>query len=120
MILTKKFLEQLLPAFAQEVTEEETELIYNGHHFDATLLKNEDNELVIKIKYKEEETKKDQFEKWCSQVDDDIFVEACEKFEELTGKTLESVEEEKSYDTFKAVVREIVKQRINSLSKRYL
>ena len=51
MILTKKFLEKLLPAFAQEVTQEETELIYNDHHFDATLLKNEDNELIIKIRY---------------------------------------------------------------------
>ena len=32
MILTKKFLEQLIPAFMQEVTSEETELIYEGHH----------------------------------------------------------------------------------------
>ena len=120
MILTKKFLESVIPAFMQEVTSEQTELIYEGHHFDAKLDKTEDDVLNISIKYKKEDTIKAQFEKWCEQIDDDIFVEACEKFEELTGKSLEEAEEEKLYSTFQAVVREIVKNRINDLHRRYL
>ena len=120
MILTKKFLESVIPAFMQEVTSEQTELIYEGHHFDAKLDKTEDDVLNISIKYKKEDTIKAQFEKWCEQIDDDIFVEACEKFEELTGKSLEKVEDEQLYNAFQAVVREVVKERIATLNKKYL
>ena len=119
MILTKKFLEFILPAFAQEVTKEEQELIYGEHHFDAKLIKNEDDELTITIKYKQESLK-EKFEKWCQQIDDDIFVEACEKFEELTGRKLKEVDEENLYTLFETVIREVVKSKINTLSKKYL
>ena len=39
------------------------ELIYEGHHFDAKLDKNENDELTISIKYKKEASEKAQFEK---------------------------------------------------------
>ena len=120
MILTRKFLEQVLPAFMQEVTSEQTELVYEGHHFDAKLDKNAEDELTISIKYKKEDTIREQFEKWCEQIDDDIFVEACEKFEELTGKSLDEAESEQFYGAFQAVVREVVKGKIDALNKKYL
>lgn len=113
MILTKEFLEKLIPAFTQEIVSEKTELDYEGHHFDAELDKNEDDELTIVIKYRS-------FKKWCKQIDDDIFVEACEQFEELTGRALRDVEEEELYDLFKTVVQEVVKSKIEDLHKKYL
>lgn len=116
MILTKKFLEFLLPAFEQDTVEEQKELIYDGHHFDATLSKSEDDILTITIKYKKEESVKDKFEKWCASIDDDIFVEACEKFEELTGKPLKGTNE---YGLFQNVVQQVVKAKIDKL-KMYL
>lgn len=120
MILTQKFLEQLFPVFGQESVQEQTELVYDGHHFNAELDKNENDELKIVIKYNREKSLRDKFEEWCDTVDDDIFVEACEKFEELTGKSLAEAEEEQLYDMFQSVVKEVVKNRIQDLSKRYL
>ena len=120
MILTKEFLEKLIPVFTQELVSEETELNYEEHHFDAKLDKNEDDELTIVIKYRREESLRDQFMKWCEQVDDDIFIKACEQFEELTGRPLSEVEEEELYDLFKTVVQEIVKSKIEDLHKKYL
>lgn len=120
MILTQKFLEQLLPVFGQEELLEETELVYDGHCFDAKLDKNEEDELTIVIKYKREESLRKKFEEWCNTVDDDIFIEACERFKDITGYTLEEAEEEELYDDFHAVVKEVVKSKIESLSKKYL
>lgn len=116
MILTKNFLESILPAFSQDITEENTELNYDGHYFNAELTKNEDGVLTITVKHK---SSKEIFERWCKQIDDDIFVEACEKFEELTGKTLKEAEEDKLYSLFETVVKEIARSKIDKL-KRYL
>lgn len=63
----------------------------------------------------QEDTRKEEFENWCKSIDDDIFVETCEKFEELTGKTLHEIAEEELYDEFKTVVKELVKSKIESL-----
>ena len=63
----------------------------------------------------QEDTRKEEFENWCESIDDNIFVEACEKFEELTGKTLHEAAEEKLYDEFKIVVKELIKSKIESL-----
>lgn len=120
MILTKKFLERVLPAFSQDVMAEENEIIFDEHHFNATLKKTEDDVLTIVIKYEKEKSLKEQFINWCQQIDDDIFVEACEKFEQLTGKTLKEADEEKLYDLFQTVVKEVVKYKIDKLTKTYL
>lgn len=120
MILTQKFLEQLFPLFDKEVATEQTELVYDGHHFDAKLDKNEEDELTIIIKYNRENSLRHKFEEWCNTVDDDIFIEACQRFQDITGYTLEEAEEEELYDDFQSVVREVVKGKIESLSKKYL
>lgn len=119
MILTTKFLEALLPIFEQDTVEEQRELIYDGHHFDASLEKTEDDTLTITIKYNKEESAKDKFEKWCESIDDDIFVEACEKFEELTGKSLNEADESKLYHLFQTVVQQVVSAKIDKLKKLY-
>ena len=120
MILTKRFLELLLPVFAQDTVEESNEIVYDQHHFNATLKKSEDDTLTITIKYNKEDSLKEQFTKWCETIDDDIFVEACEKFEELTGKSLKEADEAKLYDLFQSVVLQIVRNKIDLWTKKYL
>ena len=119
MVLTKEFLEKLIPVFEQESVSEETELIYDGHHFDAELDKNEDDELVIIIRYNREQSLKSKFEEWCNTLDDDLFLEACEQFEEITGTALKDINNEEAYLNFQKVAKEIVKDKIEYL-KRYL
>lgn len=119
MVLTKEFLEKLIPVFEQESVSEETELVYDGHHFDAELDKNEDDKLVIIIRYNREESLRSKFEEWCDTLDDELFLEACEKFEEITGTALKDVNDEDSYSDFQKVVKEIVKNKIENL-QRYL
>ena len=65
------------------------------------------------------ESAKDKVEKWCESIDDDIFVEACEKFEELTGKSLNEADESKLYNLFQAVVQQVVSAKIDKLKKLY-
>ena len=120
MILTKQFLEQVLPAFSQDTAKEDTEMIYGEHHFDASLKKTKDDVLTITIKYKKEESLEAQFEQWCKQIDDDIFVEACERFEAITGMALTDIVDKKLYDSFKSVVKQIVKEKVDRLCKAYL
>lgn len=63
----------------------------------------------------QEDTRKEDFRNWCETINDDIFVEACERFEDLTGKTLHEAAEEELYDEFKTVVKEVVKSKIENL-----
>ena len=67
--------------------------------------------LVIKGKLDNE------FEDWCNQLDDDIFIEACERFEDETGVSLQEMSEHPDIELFKNVVAKVCKDKINILSK---
>ena len=51
------------------------------------------------------------FEKWCNSLDDDLFVEACEQYEDITGMPLS----EENPELFKKVVSDICRQKIDEL-----
>ena len=53
------------------------------------------------------------FERWCNSLDDDLFVEACEQYEDITGMPLS----EENPELFKKVVSDICRQKIDELNK---
>jgi hypothetical protein len=50
-----------------------------------------------------------------NSLDQDIFVEACEKFEDLTGEHLDN---DVDHDTFKSVVNQVISAKIEELKKQ--
>lgn len=84
-----------------------------------------EDEVVVEIKQTEDDafqiiingTLKNEFKTWCEKLDDDIFVEACERFEDETGISLQRMEENLDTELFKQVVAKICKERINKLSQ---
>ena len=106
--MNEEILKELLAIFAEGDIHEETQVNIDGKILDLSLVK-EGNDITLKLSYKE-----DEFEKYINGLDQDVFVEACEKFEELTGERLSN---DVDHDMFKAVVNEIIKEKINNLKK---
>lgn len=72
----------------------------------------DDESFKITISGNFEVQKEKEFKNWCQTLDDDLFVEACERFESLTGIALKDVED---YDMFKQVVKQIAQEKIQKL-----
>jgi len=106
--MNDEILKQLLAIFAEDDLHEETEFTDNGNTLNVSLVK-EGNDITLKLSLKE-----DEFEKYINELDQDIFIEACERFEELTGEHLSN---DVDHNLFKSVVNEVVKNKINELQK---
>lgn len=108
--MNEQILTELLPFFASEEINEKTEVNLDGNILTIELIKKEDeNKITLTVEYEE-----DEFKKFVDSLDEDIFIESCEKFEELTGTPLSN---DVDKDTFKEVVKNVVKNRINNLKK---
>jgi len=75
-------------------------------------IKADNNKFTITISGDFANEKEEEFKNWCQSIDDDLFVEACEKFESITGIPLKEVTD---YDLFKNVVRQIAQEKIQKL-----
>lgn len=106
--MNEEILRDLLTIFTQDDVHEETEFSIDGKTLNLNLDK-EGNEIVLKLSFKE-----DEFEKYINELDQDIFVEACENFEDLTGEHLSN---DVDHDLFKSVVNEVIRKKIDSLKK---
>lgn len=108
--MEKELLNELLPIFASGSVNEETEIDIDGNILKVTVTKEEDeNKVTMVVEYIE-----DDFKKWVNSLDEDIFIEACEKFEEITGKPLSDDTEESD---FRAVVSKVIQDKISNLKK---
>lgn len=108
--MNEQILNELLPFFASEAINEETEVNIDGNILNISVIKEEgENKITLTVEYKE-----DDFKKYVDSLDEDIFIEACEKFEELTGIHLSN---DVDKDVFKEVVNQVIKNRIKNLEK---
>lgn len=106
----EEILTELLPFFAGGSIQEEQEVNLDGNILKISINKGEnENKITLIVEYKE-----DEFHKYIDSLDEDIFVEACEKFEDLTGQHLS---DDVDAELFKEVVRNVVAQRISNLKK---
>lgn len=104
----EEILTELLPFFASGSIQEEQEINLDGDILKVSINKGEnENKITLVVEYKE-----DEFQKYVDSLDEDIFVEACERFEEITGEHLSN---ETDHDLFKEVVRRVVAERIKKL-----
>ena len=77
----------------------------------------DNSKFVFEISGTIRDNKQKAFEEWCDTLDEDLFVEACEVFEERAGYPLSELKDH--YQDFINVVKDIVREKIESL-KVYL
>lgn len=106
--MNEELLKELLSVFEQDDMHEETEFNIDGKTFNLVLDK-EGNDITMKLSLTE-----DEFEKYINELDQDVFIEACENFEKMTGVQLSNDVEP---EMFKGVVNEVIKNKINNLKK---
>ena len=91
-------------------------------NFSIDSQKKDDSTLVITIKLKEDNTKKE-FEKWVDDLDDEIFEEAVgivnEHFDGKMNEVYSSENYKDVINLFKATVTKLAKEKINSLRKKF-
>lgn len=104
----EELFEQLVKLFSEDNTQETSEFSFNGQTVK-TILKKDDNEISLVIKLED-----DPFKKYINSLDEDVFIEACEKYEQLTGEHLSN---ETDPEHFKEVVKQIITARIESYKK---
>lgn len=76
-----------------------------------------DDTFTITISGNLKNSKENEFKEWCNNLDEDLFLEACDKYSDFTGKNLNEIGND--YESFKEVVRQIVNNKISKL-KSYL
>ncbi len=92
----------------QDSLHEEYEIEVDGNIFNITADKAEnENKINIVVELKE-----DKFKKYINSLDENIFVEVCEKFKEYTG---EQLTDEVDQDLFKSVVQRVISEKIDRL-----
>jgi hypothetical protein len=106
--MNEDILKELLSIFAGEDVQEETEVNINGNELKL-FLKKEGNDIILRLSLQE-----DEFKKFVNSLDEDIFIEACERYKEITGADLSDNVDE---DSFKAVVNQVIKGKISRLQK---
>lgn len=99
---TESLIEQLLHEYGIEAKEVEIELSQDNDNFT----------FVIKGK-----ANLDDFKEYLDGLNDDLFQEACERFEDETGITLNDFAHNINPDLFKQVVSQICQEKVNNLSK---
>lgn len=125
MIIKNEILNALIKAFDYNVCQEATTIQNEpGVAYEVDLKKDGDT-LTIVIEKKELEDKKE-FEAWLDTVDDNMFQEALERVQKITG--IDAKQLDKDYNSndykgiinlFKKIVPQIAQEKINNL-QRYL
>lgn len=125
MIIKNEVLNALIKAFDYNVCQEATTIQNEpGVAYEVDLNKDGDT-LTIVIEKKELEDKKE-FEAWLDTVDDNMFQEALEKVQKITG--IDAKQLDKDYNSndykgiinlFKKIIPQIAQEKINNL-QRYL
>lgn len=111
--MEEELLKQILPFFDMDGIDEELEANIDGNILKVSVMKKEDeNKIVMTIEFEEDKDK--EFKEYIDSLDEDIFVEACEQFEELTGQHLS---DEVEPELFKKVVNRVVEDRIEKLKE---
>lgn len=77
----------------------------------------ENDEFQITINGTIKDLKRSQFEEWCNKLDEDIFLETCDKYESLTGKSLKDADDDNDYESFVKVAQHIIKDKIKRLEQ---
>jgi hypothetical protein len=127
MIIKNEILNALIKAFDYNVCQEATTIQNEpGVAYEVDLNKDGDT-LTIVIEKKELENKdKKEFEAWLDTVDDNMFQEALEKVQKITG--IDAKQLDKDYNSndykgiinlFKKIIPQIAQEKINNL-QRYL
>ena len=116
-LLVASFIKELF-----EMDEMHEEYKDNDSHFSIDSQKKDDSTLVITIKLKEDNTKKE-FEKWVDSLDDEIFEEAVARVNKHFDGKMNDVYESEDYkdviNYFKATVNNVVREKINSLRTKF-
>ena len=104
----KNLLEYLLDPFKEEIEYE--------------LIKNDNNELIIKIYYSQDDKK--EFEDWVNKLDDDLFTKTWESLADEYGlKELNDIYETNNYqeviEIFKSRARELAIEKIDELKELF-
>ena len=99
---TESLIEQLLQEYGIDAKEVEIKLSQDNDSFT----------LTIKGK-----ANLDDFKEYLEDLDDDLFQEACERFEEETGITLNDFAHNINPDLFKKVVSNLCQEKIDNLSQ---
>ena len=108
--MEKELLSELLPIFAAGAVNDETEIDIDGNILKVAITKKEDeNKVTMTVEFIE-----DDFKKWVNSLDEDVFIEACERFKEISGTDLSDDVDE---DVFREVVKQVIKERISNLKK---
>ena len=123
MIIKKEILNALIKAFDYNVCQEATTIQNEpGVAYEVDLKKDGDT-LTIVIEKKELEDKKE-FEAWLDTVDDNMFQEALEKVQKITGIDAKQLDADYNSDNykgiinlFKKVIPQIAQEKINNLQK---
>ena len=99
---TESLIEQLLHEYGIEAKEVEIELSQDNDSFTLTIKGKADL---------------DDFKEYLDDLNDDLFQEACERFEDETGITLNDFAHNINPDLFKQVVSQICQEKVDNLSK---
>ncbi len=127
MIIKNEILNALIKAFDYNVCQEATTIQNEpGVAYEVDLKKDGDT-LTIVIEKKELENKdKKEFEAWLDTVDDNMFQEALEKVQKITGIDAKQLDKDYNSDDykgiinlFKKIISQIAQEKINNL-QRYL
>lgn len=127
MIIKNEILNALIKAFDYNVCQEATTIQNEpGVAYEVDLKKDGDT-LTIVIEKKELENKdKKEFEAWLDTVDDNMFQEALEKVQRITGIDAKQLDEDYNSDNYKGIINlfkkiipQIAQEKINNL-QRYL
>lgn len=123
MIIKNEILNALIKAFDYNVCQEATTIQNEpGVAYEVDLNKDGDT-LTIVIEKKELEDKKE-FEAWLDTVDDNMFQEALERVQKITG--IDAKQLDKDYNSndykgiinlFKKIIPQIAQEKINNLQK---
>lgn len=125
MIIKKEILNELIKAFKFNECQEATTIQNEPDVAYEVDLKKKGDIITIVLERKQLENKeKKEFERWLDSIDDDMFQEALERVEKITGLNPKELNAE--YDSedfknvishFKKIIPTIAKERINNLTK---
>jgi hypothetical protein len=111
--MDKELLMELLPFFTMGEVNEELEANIDGSILKVSVIKKEDeNKITMTLDFEQNEN--DEFKEYIDSLDEDIFIEACEQFEDLTGQHLS---DEVNPELFKSVVKRVIENKINKLKE---
>ena len=113
--MDKELLMELLPFFTMGEVNEELEANIDGSILKVSVIKKEDeNKITMTLDFEQNEN--DEFKEYIDSLDEDIFIEACEQFEDLTGQHLS---DEVNPELFKSVVKRVIENKINKLKSLF-